>query len=776
MTRRWTALAAAALALTPGTRAAAEVWPESGRTMVLGPEAMLSPGALGLVANPALLLGADRWSVGAAWLEPFQVPEFSRTDVAVAARLGPVGAGFGWSALGHGELGASATSVGVGAGLVPGRLVLGSSLRRAARSDASGWSADLGAWARPAREWRAGFAARGVWRGGTGALAPEAEWEAAVAWSPEPLAFGFSILRDAVGPIENRLGARLAMGPLETHLAYADRVGDEARVALGFSLTALGLRLGGAQESGRELPDSKGGFLETTSSRARPHAPAKRSARYEWGLTAGHAGGTASAGGTAPALGARMGGSVALRRQDAWIVELSAAASRDPGELAMVDERRAALRIVSPGKGELLLGSFDLRAGRGLVLAGVGGRATGVPSHAFLAESAGDWRRSPVPALAGAALRLEPLRGLRVHGAAGRTARDARPAGGALWPSGGRLHRTDLERARRGLLGESLWTVAVESDVSRASRLLLGAVGARHGEGAPRLAPGGEPLASGLWAFLAHDARSRTWQYSGEIARDHGGRWAASLHLRAATAARHPRARLEILAERIPPGFAAATGWPAPVRFRQLAARVELLPLGPAWSLVAGRRVDERWLAPTTTLPGRREWWREERLALQRTHAGHTATLEAGRSQARRATTGPSDPEGLWHPTRRRWLDAEWIWQPGPATRLRVAPAWSESTSGWRERWTLGVSRSGAWSWDLEAAVRPGTLVAEDWTLVEGDPLGGYRLAASTSPTRLRLRVRRGFMESELRWTEVSGRPRPEIWLTLSGAHRPAVW
>jgi hypothetical protein len=762
-------LAFVLLGLAAAARGAAEVWPESGRSIVLGPEAMLAPGALGVFSNPALLLGAGRWSVGAAWLEPFEVPEFARADAAAAARAGRLGVGIGWSTLGRGDWGASAATAGAAVDLLPARLILGTSLRRSTRSATSAWSADLGVWSRPAREWRAGIAARGAWRGDASGIAAEPEWEAALAWSPEPLAFGLSILRDAVGPVENRLGARLAMGPIETHLAYADRAGDESRVALGISLKALGFRLGGAQESGRELPDTKGGYLELPAAAGPPRSPRRTRAQLDWGVTAGQIGGLERG------FGARAGARLRLARSETWSVAVSAAASRDPGEPSGLDEGRAALWFAVPRLGELLIGSFDLGAGRGLVLAGAAGRPSGLAARPFRAEPASDWRRTPVPALAGVAGTVALGSAARLHLALGQTSRDARPIGDALWPSGGRLHRSDLERGRRGLLVESLRAVALERGWGDGTRLLLGTAAAEHGPHAPRLAPGGRTRSSGLWTFATFESRSRTFVHSSEVARDDADRWAGSLHLRAAAGGRTPRARLELVAESLPPGFASATAWPAVARFRHVALRAEALPLGPAWSLVGGRRLEERWLAPTVTLPARREWWEEEKLALRRRRASATATLEVGRTESRRAATGASDPGGLWRPSRRSWLDAEWVWRPEPATRLWVAPSWSRGASGWRERWSFGVARRGAWSWEIEASVRPGTLVEDDWTLVEGDPLGGYRLVGSTSPTRLRAALRRGMVESEVRWSESSGRPRPEFWLTLQGAGRSEV-
>ncbi len=722
-----------------------------------------------------------------AWLEPYGVAAFTRTDAALAAGGERAAGGIGWSALGRGPWGGHALAVGTSVAAAPDRLQVGGSFRRSTRGEAHAWSADLGIWCHPAREWRTGFAARSLWRGGRPSLSPEPEWEAAVVWAPEPLALGVSIVRDAVGPIENRLGARLAMGPLETLLAYSDRVGDESRLIFGLSLRALGWRFGAARETGRTLPDSKGGFLERvparresagveaagrkSAARAPAHLGRDRRMTLSWGVTIGQTAGPAAGwglrgGGIASARGPRGGG-----------LELLAAASRDPGERAGLDESRLTLRLFAARRAEVLLGSFDLRAGRGLVLSAASAGSEG-SDDLVAAVPAGDWRRSPVPSLVGGAARWGER--TRLHLAWGRAARDARPVGSALWPSGGRLHRTPLELERRGRLEEELWSAAAERRVTSRTRVAVGGATARYraaggSSSAPRLVPGGATAGRRSWAYLALTSESRRGRQSVEVACDGAGRLAAALWLRGATAAEKPRGRLELLAERHPAGFAGAAAWPSLGRLTRLAARAELSPLAAPWTLALTRGFEERWLPPTATLPARHEWVEEGRLSLRRSWGSGSAGLEAGHRDTRRDAAPSSAASGFWLPSARTWLDAEWSFHATSTLRLWLSPRWSRSSSGWREQWALGVAGRGAVAWEIESFVRPGGAVDGEPESFEGNPLGGYRLLTSTSPTRFRLRAARGRVDGEVRWTQSAGRPRPEVWLTVQSSGRPRM-
>ena len=754
------------LAVSP---AHGEVWPTTGRALVLGAENWLEGGALGLVENPALLSRARRWSLGVGWLEPYGVREFTRWDLAASAGLGAGGVGLAWSQLGREAWGARRLSLGVASRLVADHLSLGGSVHRATRAETQAWSADLGLCAQPARELQIGLTARSVWRGGERTTAPESEWAASLVWRPEPLALGYSMLRDAVGPIENRWSARVSMGPVDTHLAYADRVGEEWRVALALSLRLFATRLAVGQESGRRLPESRGGTLELELPASRPTTAPARGALH-WGLDAGVVGRGERG------LGLRGGVEWSRQTRDGSGFVLAASGSRDPGEPSGLDEGRAYARIAKARLGEWHAGALDLHLGRGLVVSRNGGHAAAGPGVLAAVENGAGFERAPVPAPTGVAAQVGGEGRSRWLAAWTRIERDARPLAGGLWPVGGRLHRTETERDRRGALAEELTVLAYAHHPRPEWAIGFGLAAVRHGAAAPRLVPGGLVRSGGGWITTMGLWRHRAGRLSWEAALDRTGRSALSLYGRFSTSPRRARLRLEFLLERAPPGYAAATAWPSLARLTNLFARAELSPLAAPWLLSLARRVEERWQAPTTTLPARRQWIVQSSATVTRRTDWGSLGLEAGVREEQRTQSAVATGDPLWSASTRGWWSGSWIWRPGDAATLRLRPSWRRYASGWRESWSLTVSGTGILQWEVEAILRPGGTVSEEEGGVEGDPLGGVRLDPSTSPARLRLRAGRGATEAEFRWSETTAGPRPEIWLRVRGTGAGGLW
>jgi hypothetical protein len=114
-----------------------------------------------------------------------------------------------------------------------------------------------------------------------------------------------------------------------------------------------------------------------------------------------------------------------------------------------------------------------------------------------------------------------------------------------------------------------------------------------------------------------------------------------------------------------------------------------------------------------------------------------------------------------------------------------------------RETWrfTLSADRARPLRWDLGLDFHPG-VTSSSGIVVEGDPLGGFRFAPSTSPSRLRLRlstpapgsgstanpgsfwVLPRVLALEGLWGVSSQGPRFEIWCTVAGGthdYRPLI-
>lgn len=766
---RWGIVALAAAPCLTATPAHTEVWPTTGRALVLGAESWLEGGALGLVENPALLARTPPWSLGVGWLEPYGVSEFTRWDAAASTGLGPCGVGVAWSQLGREAWGARRLSLGAACRPVTDRLALGGSVHQTTRAEARAWSADVGVSAEPTREVQLGFTARSVWRGAERTTAPESEWAASLAWRPEPLALGYSMLRDAVGPIENRWSARVSLGPLDTHLAYADRVGEEWRVALALSLRVSAVRLRAGQESGQRLPASRGGTAELQLPRVQP-AARKPISSLGWNLDAGVIGRGERG------LGLRGGLMWSRRSHAGHGVLLAASGSRDPGEPSGLDEGRVHAEMAHRLLGTWRAGALDLHVGRGLVVSRNGGHGTAGAGVLAAAENGAETARAPVPAPAGVAVEWGSAGRSRWLGAWTRIRRDARPLGGGLWPAGGRLHRTDTERARRGGLAEELTVLAYTHHPAPAWAVGLGLAAVRHGASAPRLLPGGVRRAGDEWITTMGECRLRAGLLSWEAALDRTGRGAVSLYGRFALSPRRSRLRFECLLERAPPGYAAATAWPSLARFTNLFARAEVSPLAAPWLLSLARRVEERWLAPTATLPARRQWIAQSSATLTRRAPWGSLALETGVREEQRADNADAPGHPIWSGSARGWWSGSWIWSPARAATLRLRPSWRRQASGWRETWSLAVAGTGAVQWEVEAVLRPGGTVSEEEAGIEGDPLGGVRLDPSTSPARLRLLAARGAAEAEFRWSETTAGPRPEIWLRLRGTAGGGLW
>lgn len=421
--------------------------------------------------------------------------------------------------------------------------------------------------------------------------------------------------------------------------------------------------------------------------------------------------------------------------------------TRDTGEPAVLDEARASLSLVKRGRAFLVAGAYDLAIGEGLAAAGTGSVPITPGAGTSLLRLAPAARRGRTPQASpwGVAALWRLPKGPELLAWWERTARDSREAGGGRWPSGGRFHASALERARRGTLEERARGLALAwREPGSRSELAIAWARASFAGAGPRLLPGGALLGHGDWLSISGRARAGSGMLVGEWALGPGGRTAQSLRARLTPRTGGRSARFEWA--RRAPGFAPVEASPASPPRGRVAVRC---PLGGLSSWSQGwveTSAEERWSAPTASLPGRATWIHEALAGMRAQVEGASASLEVVATESWRGDfTGKPFGGGAG-------LDREpWRW------RLRTRVRWLEPRSRCqfllghtlrlaggvgREVWDASCQarlRGGGW-WRLRAELRPGALgpsQGESGPAWETDLLGGVRFLPTASPARV---------------------------------------